>query len=219
MASASSATLTPIAGRAACASPSSSSSRWRRAPQAQQVGLAGSAALAGARLMLPGLGRRQMVPPGRVRRDRADLRGLYRGRWAGDVARRAGGRGSSPGLGLGGMVPIEQALITEYAPARIRGRVASADELADGSFRSPDAHSCRRRMWAGAGCLRLACCRLAFIIRRRVPSRRVGSQRMAGTRRSPRCPVGIGVGIGVAHLEAGASRSRGAAAFEEISWR
>ena len=29
------------------------------------------------------------------------------------------------GLGLGGMVPIDQALVTEYAPARIRGRVAS----------------------------------------------------------------------------------------------
>jgi putative MFS transporter len=29
------------------------------------------------------------------------------------------------GLGLGGMVPIDQALVTEYAPARIRGRVAA----------------------------------------------------------------------------------------------
>lgn len=30
------------------------------------------------------------------------------------------------GLGLGGMVPIDQALVTEYAPARIRGRVSAA---------------------------------------------------------------------------------------------
>src|SRR5580698_3363459 len=29
------------------------------------------------------------------------------------------------GLGLGGMVPIDQALVAEYAPARIRGRVAA----------------------------------------------------------------------------------------------
>lgn len=29
------------------------------------------------------------------------------------------------GLGLGGMVPIDQALVTEYAPAGIRGRVAA----------------------------------------------------------------------------------------------
>jgi putative MFS transporter len=29
------------------------------------------------------------------------------------------------GLGLGGMVPIDQALVTEYAPANIRGRVAA----------------------------------------------------------------------------------------------
>ncbi|HEY2007953.1 MAG TPA: MFS transporter [Rhizomicrobium sp.] len=29
------------------------------------------------------------------------------------------------GLGLGGMVPIDQALVTEYAPAKIRGRVAA----------------------------------------------------------------------------------------------
>src|ERR1700722_14856137 len=29
------------------------------------------------------------------------------------------------GLGLGGRVPIDQAVVTEYAPARIRGRVAS----------------------------------------------------------------------------------------------
>jgi MFS transporter, putative metabolite:H+ symporter len=29
------------------------------------------------------------------------------------------------GLGLGGMVPIDQALVTEYAPARIRGRVSA----------------------------------------------------------------------------------------------
>jgi MFS transporter, putative metabolite:H+ symporter len=29
------------------------------------------------------------------------------------------------GLGLGGMVPIEQALVAEYAPARIRGRVSA----------------------------------------------------------------------------------------------
>src|SRR3978361_2273800 len=29
------------------------------------------------------------------------------------------------GLGLGGMVPIDQALVAEYAPARIRGRVSA----------------------------------------------------------------------------------------------
>ena len=30
------------------------------------------------------------------------------------------------GLGLGGMVPIDQALVAEYAPARIRGRISAA---------------------------------------------------------------------------------------------
>jgi MFS transporter, putative metabolite:H+ symporter len=30
------------------------------------------------------------------------------------------------GLGLGGMIPIDSALVAEFAPARIRGRVCAA---------------------------------------------------------------------------------------------
>jgi len=77
------------------------------------------------------------------------------------------------GLGLGGMVPIDQALVTEYAPARIRGRVASMLPLSwpMGYFSAAGMalllvpHVGWRWLFA-IGVLPAI---LAFIIRRRVP--------------------------------------------------
>jgi putative MFS transporter len=77
------------------------------------------------------------------------------------------------GLGLGGMVPIDQALVTEYAPARIRGRVAAMLPLcwpmgyftAAGMALLLVPHFGWRWLFA-IGVLPAI---LAFIIRRRVP--------------------------------------------------
>ncbi len=77
------------------------------------------------------------------------------------------------GLGLGGMVPIDQALVTEYAPARIRGRVAAMLPLcwpmgyftAAGMALLLVPHIGWRWLFA-IGVLPAI---LAFIIRRRVP--------------------------------------------------
>jgi putative MFS transporter len=77
------------------------------------------------------------------------------------------------GLGLGGMVPIDQALVTEYAPAQIRGRVAAMLPLCwpMGYFSAAGAalvlvpHVGWRWLFA----LGVLPALLAFVIRRRVP--------------------------------------------------
>lgn len=77
------------------------------------------------------------------------------------------------GLGLGGMVPIDQALVTEYAPAGIRGRVAAMLPLCwpMGYF---SAAGCALLLvphfgWRWLFALGVLPAILAFIIRRRVP--------------------------------------------------
>lgn len=59
------------------------------------------------------------------RRDSADVFFLHRNSRAVDVAGLPGRGPLLTGLGLGGMVPIDQSLVAEYAPARIRGRVSA----------------------------------------------------------------------------------------------
>jgi putative MFS transporter len=77
------------------------------------------------------------------------------------------------GLGLGGMVPIDQALVTEYAPARIRGRVAAMLPLC-----WPMGYFCAAGLalllvptigWRWLFAIGVLPAILAFIIRRRVP--------------------------------------------------
>jgi len=77
------------------------------------------------------------------------------------------------GLGLGGMVPIDQALVTEYAPARIRGRVAAMLPLC-----WPMGYFCAAGAalllvpqigWRWLFALGVLPAVLSFIIRRRVP--------------------------------------------------
>ena len=77
------------------------------------------------------------------------------------------------GLGLGGMVPIDQALVTEYAPASIRGRVAAILPLC-----WPMGYFCAAGAalllvpqigWRWLFALGVLPAILAFIIRRRVP--------------------------------------------------
>jgi putative MFS transporter len=77
------------------------------------------------------------------------------------------------GLGLGGMVPIDQALVTEYAPARIRGRVAATLPLC-----WPMGYFCAAGMalllvprvgWRWLFAIGVLPAILSFIIRRRVP--------------------------------------------------
>ncbi len=77
------------------------------------------------------------------------------------------------GLGLGGMVPIDQALVTEYAPARIRGRVAAMLPLC-----WPMGYFCAAGAalllvpeigWRWLFAIGVLPALLAFVIRRRVP--------------------------------------------------
>ncbi len=77
------------------------------------------------------------------------------------------------GLGLGGMVPIDQALVTEYAPARIRGRVAAMLPLC-----WPMGYFCAAGAalllvpnigWRWLFAIGVLPAILSFIIRRRVP--------------------------------------------------
>jgi putative MFS transporter len=77
------------------------------------------------------------------------------------------------GLGLGGMVPIDQALVTEYAPARIRGRVAAMLPLC-----WPMGYFCAAGMalllvpqvgWRWLFAIGVLPALLSVIIRRRVP--------------------------------------------------
>ncbi len=77
------------------------------------------------------------------------------------------------GLGLGGMVPIDQALVTEYAPAGIRGRVAAMLPLC-----WPMGYFCAAGMalllvpefgWRWLFAIGVLPAILSFIIRRRVP--------------------------------------------------
>ena len=77
------------------------------------------------------------------------------------------------GLGLGGMVPIDQALVTEYAPGRIRGRVASMLPMCwpMGYF---SAAGCALLLvptvgWRWLFAIGVLPAILAFIIRRKVP--------------------------------------------------
>jgi MFS transporter, putative metabolite:H+ symporter len=77
------------------------------------------------------------------------------------------------GLGLGGMVPIDQALVTEYAPARIRGRVASMLPLCwpIGYFSAAGAALALVPQfgWRWLFAIGVLPAILAFIIRRKVP--------------------------------------------------
>ncbi len=77
------------------------------------------------------------------------------------------------GLGLGGMVPIDQALVTEYAPARIRGRVAAMLPLCwpMGYFTAAGMALLLVPQfgWRWLFALGVLPAILAFIIRRRVP--------------------------------------------------
>lgn len=77
------------------------------------------------------------------------------------------------GLGLGGMVPIDQALVTEYAPSRIRGRVAAMLPMSwpMGYF---TAAGCALLLvpnvgWRWLFAIGVLPALLAFIIRRKVP--------------------------------------------------
>jgi putative MFS transporter len=102
------------------------------------------------------------------------------------------------GLGLGGMVPIDQALVTEYAPARIRGRVAAMLPLswplgyfsAAGMALLLVPHVGWRWLFA-IGVLPAI---LAFIIRRRVPEspRWLASQGRHEEARASLAYVGVG---------------------------
>jgi putative MFS transporter len=102
------------------------------------------------------------------------------------------------GLGLGGMVPIDQALVTEYAPARIRGRVAAMLPLcwpmgyfsAAGMALLLVPHVGWRWLFA-IGVLPAI---LAFVIRRRVPEspRWLASQGRHEEARASLAYVGVG---------------------------
>ncbi|MBV9827384.1 MAG: MFS transporter [Alphaproteobacteria bacterium] len=77
------------------------------------------------------------------------------------------------GLGLGGMVPIDQALVAEYSPARIRGRVSAMLPLAwpMGYFCAAGAALALVPQvgWRWLFAIGVLPAILAFVIRRRVP--------------------------------------------------
>jgi MFS transporter, putative metabolite:H+ symporter len=102
------------------------------------------------------------------------------------------------GLGLGGMVPIDQALVTEYAPARIRGRVAAMLPLC-----WPMGYFCAAGAalllvpnigWRWLFAIGVLPAILSFIIRRRVPEspRWLASQGRHEEARASLAFVGVG---------------------------